>query len=105
MIHIGNKIKEVVDEKGVSVVQFAKNINKSRTVVYNIFNRESIDSKLLFIISKELNFNFFNLYSPEETKLSMIKENESNPGELFITKYYSLLEKYNKLLEKHINRK
>ena len=105
MIHIGQKIKEITETKEICIAQFAKNINKSRTVMYDIFDRESIDSILLFKISKELDFIFFSLYFPEELKLTMTKENESNCEDSFKIKYYNILEKYNKLLEKHINRK
>jgi transcriptional regulator with XRE-family HTH domain len=62
-IHIGKKIKEELYHQGFSVSLFAKKINRSRNVVYNIFERESIDTGLLNKIGKILNCDFFSLYS------------------------------------------
>lgn len=62
-IHIGKKIKEELYRQGVSVTEFAKKINRSRNVVYDIFERESIDTELLNKISRILNCNFFSLYT------------------------------------------
>lgn len=65
MVHIGQKIEETLREKGMSVMAFSKKINRSRNVVYDIFNRNSIDSELLFLISKALETDFFKLYSEQ----------------------------------------
>jgi hypothetical protein len=62
MVHIGNKIKQVVYESRMPINEFALSINKSRTVIYNIFKRETIDTGLLISISKALNHNFFIYY-------------------------------------------
>ena len=65
-IHIGKKIKEEMQQKGIAVSTFAKKINRSRNVVYDIFERESIDTDLLKKISKVLNCDFFSLYSSQK---------------------------------------
>lgn len=65
MLHIGEKIKEKLKEQGRTVVWFSKQINRNRTDVYSIFSRQSIDTKLLLIISKVLNFNFFIFYTEQ----------------------------------------
>jgi hypothetical protein len=62
-IHIGKKIREEVDRQKIPVTTFAKKINRSRNVVYDIFERESIDTGLLNKIGKILNCDFFSLYS------------------------------------------
>ncbi|MFY7669392.1 MAG: helix-turn-helix domain-containing protein [Crocinitomicaceae bacterium] len=62
-IHIGQKIKEVFDTKGISVTEFARRINKSRENMYSIFSRKTIDTGLLLAISRVLEFDFFRLYS------------------------------------------
>ena len=74
MIHIGKHIKQMIEAKDVSVSSFAKQINKSRTVVYHIFTRESIDTNLLFAISKALDYNFFELYFPNTNLQKVINE-------------------------------
>jgi transcriptional regulator with XRE-family HTH domain len=65
-IHIGQMIKEELYAQGVSVSVFAKKINRSRNVVYNIFERESIDTGLLNKIAKVLNCDFFSRYSAQK---------------------------------------
>ena len=62
MIHIGKKIEEKISELRINVTDFAKSINTSRTNVYDIFERETIDTGLLFKISQVLNHNFFHYY-------------------------------------------
>jgi len=62
MVHIGQKIEEVVHELNMPVTEFASRINKSRTVIYNIFKRQTIDTGLLLKISEVLEYNFFRLY-------------------------------------------
>jgi len=65
MLHIGHKIKEVLHERDMQIVSFAKRINRSRNVVYDIFERQSIDTELLKQISEVLNYDFFKLYKYE----------------------------------------
>ena len=51
-MHIGNKIKEEVAKRNISVTDFAKLINKSRPYTYSIF-----DTELLIHISSVLNLS------------------------------------------------
>jgi plasmid maintenance system antidote protein VapI len=57
-IHIGQRIKAVFDESGMSVSEFARQIHLERSTVYGIFQRPSIDSMLLARISLVLKHNF-----------------------------------------------
>ena len=59
-IHIGNIIKQKFEETSMSITDFAKKIHCERTVVYDIFERKSIDTELLIRISEGLNFDFYN---------------------------------------------
>ena len=102
MIHIGKKIHDGVKAKGISVSVFAKKINKSRTVVYDIFERESIDSLLLYKISEELDFNFLSLYDITQHDHKLVNESAVFYGDGWKIKYMELLEKYNQLLEKKV---
>ena len=56
-MHIGNKIKEEVAKRNISVTDFAKLINKSRPYTYSIFEKENIDTELLIHISSVLNLS------------------------------------------------
>ena len=72
-IHIGKKIKEEMYKQNISVSVFAKKINRSRNVVYDIFGRESIDTDLLNKISKILNCDFFSMYSSQKEYKNKLK--------------------------------
>ena len=62
-IHIGKKIKEVLDKSHFSVVAFAKAINISRDGANKIFKKERINTDLLQNISDVLGHDFFSYYS------------------------------------------
>jgi hypothetical protein len=64
-IHIGKKIKEVVGQSRYTAKDFASKINVSRTVVYDIFKRGTINTGLLLKISKVLDHDFFGYYHAE----------------------------------------
>lgn len=58
-MHIGNRIEDVMKQKGQSARWLAERIPTERTNVYNIFHRESIDTRLLMRISVVMNHDFF----------------------------------------------
>ena len=62
-MHIGKLIREQVDRQGKSVVWLASQLSCSRTNIYKIYERPSIDTGLLLRISQVLNFDFFALYT------------------------------------------
>lgn len=76
MVHIGEKIRLVLEKKKISKAEFARMIDTSRENVYGIFKRESIDTALLEKISAVLEYNFFNLYViPEmEDNINIVNE-------------------------------
>ncbi|MES2396349.1 MAG: hypothetical protein V4549_10120 [Bacteroidota bacterium] len=65
-IHVGKKIKEELYRQNFPISTFAKKINRSRNVVYDIFGRESIDTDLLNTIGRVLNVDFFSMYSSQK---------------------------------------
>ena len=62
-MHIGQAIKEELDRQGKTVVWFAKELSYTRTNIYKIFEKSSIDTELLYRISTILKLDFFKLYS------------------------------------------
>ena len=64
-MHIGHRIKEVMAERKVSVIWVANQIGCERTNVYNIFEREDINTKLLQKLGLVLNHDFFKELSKE----------------------------------------
>ena len=78
-IHVGKKIREIFDSKGMTISEFARRINMSRENVYDIFKRKTIDTGLLEIISSILEHDFFQYYSKStieiyKEKLEKLKE-------------------------------
>ena len=77
-IHIGNKIKEMLDKNPMSVVEFAENIGLTRNGAYKVFEKETIDTGQLLKIGKVLDHNFFQYY--EQGAISPIKEAKGEYG-------------------------
>ena len=67
-MHIGERIKQVLDERRKPVTWLAKEINCERTNVYNIFSRRDISTGLLQKISVILNHDFFKELSVDTFK-------------------------------------
>lgn len=65
MIHIGEAIKQELQEQERSISWFARKLYCDRSNVYDIFKRKSIDTELLLRISIILNRNFFALYNDD----------------------------------------
>lgn len=68
-IHIGEIIKQKVQEQNMSIAYFANKICCDRTTVYDIFKRSSIDINRLLRISEALEYNFIEeVYLPKKSK-------------------------------------
>lgn len=57
-LHIGQMIKTVFDESGLSVAELARRIHTARSNVYFIFERPSIDMEQLLNLCDALNHDF-----------------------------------------------
>ncbi len=57
-LHIGQMIKAVFDESGISVSELARQLHCERTNVYTIFKRRTVDVELLANLSEILDHNF-----------------------------------------------
>jgi transcriptional regulator with XRE-family HTH domain len=64
-MHIGQRIKEIMEQRHCSVVSVARQLSCERTNVYNIFKRKSLDVRLLMRISVILEYDFFKELSEE----------------------------------------
>lgn len=76
-IHIGKKIKDVFTRKGMKTNEFARRLNKSRENIYSIFKRETIDTGLLTEISKVLEHDFFQYFTPLKTEVEELRREVS----------------------------
>jgi len=93
-IHIGNAIKAVVDQKGWSVVKFAKAANMSyRTALY-LFERTDTSIQQLIHVGKVLDYDFVQLFVSDSNNMSTAQENVDkieNVKKDFITMNMSLI--------------
>ena len=64
-MHIGQHIKEVMGEQGITATQLAKDICCTRPHIHKVFRKENIDIALLQRISEALNYDFFRDLSDE----------------------------------------
>ncbi len=78
-IHIGKIIKKLVKSKGISVTDFADKVNYSRRNLYEIFDKETIDTGLLLKISRILEENLFLRYITEKDIIEF--KNAKTPAE------------------------
>ena len=63
-VHIGTEIRRVLQEKNMSVTEFAKRICCHRKNVYDIFTRKTLDIDRIITISEILGYDFIHeLYS------------------------------------------
>ena len=66
---IGKLIEERINAQNVNVTKFAEALNTSRGNIYDIYERESIDTGLLKKIGQLLNYDFFkDLLEPDTVK-------------------------------------
>jgi len=73
-MHIGKKIKEVLEQREKPVTWLAKEIHCERTNVYNIFERKDINTGLLTKLGNILEYNFFKDLSDEFSKTEKTKK-------------------------------
>ena len=64
-MHIGEIIKAELKRQGKTVVWLAEELSYSRTNIYKIFSKSSIDTAVLCRISLALQIDFFKIYSDE----------------------------------------
>lgn len=61
-VEIGQKIKEVFDNRNMKLTDFADELGTVRQNVYRIFKKRHVDTGLLLKISQVLHHNFFQYY-------------------------------------------
>lgn len=72
---IGQLIKTRLMERGMTVSHLARLLSCERSNLYRLFEKDSIDTRLLLRISRALDYDFFQLYSKElkkETSVSNV---------------------------------
>ncbi|MFT6982403.1 MAG: putative transcriptional regulator [Crocinitomicaceae bacterium] len=112
MVHRGEIIKKIVHESGYSITTLAKRLNKSRRWVYYIFEKPNVSLDVVLQIGKILHHDFslemkgVTLYSMQNQEAQTVADrrafnSEKEEIQHWKEQYYSLLEKYNDLLERN----
>lgn len=63
MLHLGELVKNVLNEQGRTVTWFARRLGCTRPNIYKIFAKENFDVSLLWRISCVLEYDFFGVIS------------------------------------------
>ena len=79
--HIGNKIKELLDEKKIGVTKFARMINVTPNSAYVMLKKDLLHPKWIETISEVLEYDLFQHYYTPHKNLS-VKQTESDLTEL-----------------------
>lgn len=58
-MHVGKRIKSILDEQGRSASWLASKIPCERTNIYDVFKREDVSVSLLYKVSSILGHDFF----------------------------------------------
>lgn len=73
---LGHLIKQKVEEQGLSITEFAQKIHTSRRTVYEIFQKDNIDTELLHRISKILGSDWIVEYFIQKYKYNVQKNEQ-----------------------------
>lgn len=64
-VNLGEIVRQLVSEKGLSEAKFARMIGKQRqNVKAQVFNKKSLDTDLVCVISDALDCNLFDYFYP-----------------------------------------
>ena len=91
MVHIGNKVKAVLKEKGLSISEFARRINTSRENIYGIFKRPTLDTGQLLKINEVLEHDFFQYFSSKVAVGSLNEDSGLYKSSLSKTKLIQII--------------
>lgn len=79
--NFGVEIRKVIRQRGMTVSEFARRINKSRENAYDIFRRKSLDTDLLSTISQVLDYDFLSKSQERKPRTDLANETKPPYGE------------------------
>ena len=107
IVHRGELVERAVRESGMTIVQLAKRMHKSRKWVYNAFENAQLPLDYVLQIGKIIHYDFSRdipeIYRPQQGISQDVEFDYDNPEETvgyWKTKYYKLLEEYTELLRR-----
>lgn len=84
-IHVGNNINEILQNLGVSKVDFAKLIGKTREHTYKIIANSNVNTEILQILHNEYDIPYSIFFSTEKQINIKIKGDSNEIKQLGIT--------------------
>lgn len=96
-IHHGERLQNVIAEKGLNKSKLAGRLDMSRRTMYNLFEKESFSPDELDRVAKGLDMSVDAFLNPGTVQESRITDSEEMM--LLREKYYKQLEEYNQLLK------
>ncbi len=109
MLHRGEIIEKVIRESGYSITTIAQKLGKSRRWMYLLFDNPNVPIDLILQLGKII-YHDFSLEFPEIIKRQYVsnedsKEYQKIDDNFWKEKYFALLEEYNSLLKKELDKK
>ncbi|RBL93666.1 helix-turn-helix domain-containing protein [Chitinophaga flava] len=98
-IHHGNRLQDLIAEKGLNKSKLAERLNMSRRTMYNVFEKETFSPDELDRVARGLDMTteaFLNPGTIQETR-----QTESEEMMVLREKYYKILEEHNQLLKNY----
>ena len=74
---IGLKIKELADRKNITLADLAKRIGKTKQAVYEMVDKEDVNTSILRKLSAEFNIPICYFFEVKETSMQVVADNNS----------------------------
>lgn len=74
---IGLKIRELADKKNLTLADLAKRIGKTKQAVYEMVEKEDINTSILRKLSSEFNIPISYFFEEGETSIQIVADNHS----------------------------
>ncbi len=103
----GDLLKEVVKSSGISISTIVKRVGISRTTYYNHIMDKNLPSEILDRYGRVLGYDFSKVDSTKSNVLRSPTSLQEAFAQINIWKerYYTLLEKYNTIIEEQLDKK
>ncbi|UCJ06488.1 helix-turn-helix domain-containing protein [Chitinophaga pendula] len=98
-IHHGQRLQELISERGLNKTRLARRLGMSRRTMYNLFDKEIFSPEELERAVRSLETSVTAFLRPGTAEES--RQAESDEMMAMREKYYKLLEEHNQLLKNH----
>jgi transcriptional regulator with XRE-family HTH domain len=103
VLHHGNRLMELIGERGLNKTRLAKRLGMSRRTMYNLFDKEAFGAEELDRVARALEMTTSAFLHPGYSDENRHAENDEILA--MREKYYKLLEEHNQLLRNYTSLK